>query len=120
MAGTKFVASAKLSSAIALSVEQAPETWGAVEHLSMLRYLVLACSDKAKLGLDDLRRVTKGKDAQGKEIEVPFDCDIMVKWSVLREEFGQSGKLAECANFYKWLQESGEMEKASVKKAQYA
>lgn len=92
MAKDSFKANPELASALLLMLEQEPSDWGAAEHATMLRYLVLACSDKAKLGLADIGKL-------------PADATITVKWSVLKTAFYQSGKLAECANFKKWLAE---------------
>ncbi len=113
---SKFEPSARLHSAIALSLEQDPKKWGSTEHLSMLRYLVLACSDKAKMSLAELKAVTK--DAAGKES--PVDFELKIKWSDLRAEFMQDSKLAEAANFYKFLQESEEMETKEKRMETYA
>lgn len=84
--------SGRMAGAVSLVMEQKPEDWGAVQHLAALRYLVLACSDKAKLGLADLKNRKPGE-----KFILAVDYDALVT------EFAQSGKLAECANFKKSL-----------------
>jgi hypothetical protein len=115
MAKDKFEASSRLESALSRVLESEPKKWGAADHLAMLRYLVLECSDAAKATV----QAVDGKNTlvlDGKPVDT-----ITVKWSTLKEEFGQTGKLAECANWYKWLQEVGNMAKADAAvKEEYA
>lgn len=93
MAKSSFEPSAKLAQAQSLVLEQDHSDWGAKHHLNMLRYLVLACSEQAGASLDQLAKLDK----------------ITVDWQRLKAEFTQSGKLAECANYKKYLQEAGEV-----------
>jgi hypothetical protein len=93
MAKASFEPSAKLAQAQSLVLEQDNNDWGAKHHMTMLRYLVLACSDKAGTAQADLGKLTT----------------ITVDWAKLKTEFNQSGKLAECANYKKYLQEAGEV-----------
>ncbi len=87
-----FKPSARLAGAVALVMEQGASDWGAGEHLNALRYLVLACSDKAKLPLEELAKLAADPK-----------MTVSVNWADLATEFRQSGKLAECANFKKYL-----------------
>lgn len=80
----------EMSGAVALVMEQNPKDWGANEHLTALRYLVLACSDKAKLPLAEVAKLDE-------------KAEIRVNWKKLTAQMHQSGKLAECANFKKFL-----------------
>lgn len=107
---TKFEASTKLESAISMVLESNPQKWGASQHMALLRYLALQCSNMAKAVPGEIN----GKKClvlDGKPVD-----EIVIKWDTLKEEFSQSGKLAECANFYKWLQDCGNM-KAAIKSA---
>ncbi len=90
MPKTGLVMTGELSGAVALAMEQDPKDWGANEHLACLRYLVLACSDKAKDGLETISRYDEKQT-------------IVVNWKKLAAQFHQAGKLAECANFKKFL-----------------
>lgn len=98
-------------SAFAVALEQDPEAWGANEHMSFMRYLVLECSDLSGYKLVDGKLVTK--DGQ------PLPDTAVVNLKTLREEFANS-KLAECANFYKWQQELGNLKKNARKASKYA
>jgi len=100
----EFEMSTLLAQAHSLVAEQKPEKWGAGEHMSMLRYLVLACSDKAKDGLEQIKAYKP-------------EQKLAIEWGKLCSEFGQSGKLAECANFYKFLQDQKEMPATPPKKS---
>jgi hypothetical protein len=93
MAKNTFEPSVKLAQAQSLVLEQNHSDWGAKHHLNMLRYLVLACSDKAGTPVAEVGKLTS----------------ITVDWQKLKAEFTQSGKLAECANYKKYLQELGEV-----------
>lgn len=107
MAKAVISISSKQESALALALEYEPKKWGADQHLAFLRYLVLQCSNASKAMLKDGKLVMP----DGK----PLPEKIEVSWADLRSEM-QLGKLAECANFYKWLQESGNMEKVEPEK----
>jgi hypothetical protein len=108
MAKDSFKANTELASALLLMLEQEPKDWGAAEHATMMRYMILACSDKAKLSLAEIGKL-------------PADATITVSWAKLKGALYQSGKLAECANFKKWLVEQddwkGRFSKAETKYA---
>lgn len=120
MASNKFEPSTKLANAISLVMENDPKDWGAVEHMAMLRFLVLACSEQARAVIGEYKdqatgKVTKCLMLDGKPVE-----KITLPWATLREEFGQTGKLAECANCKKFLAEDYEQFRtAKERKAEY-
>lgn len=92
MAKESFKANAELENALSLMLEQEPTDWGAAEHATLLRYGVLACSDKASLPIEAVR-------------ELKDDATVTVNWGKLKRFLYQGGKLVECANFKKWLME---------------
>lgn len=114
MAASKFEPSTKLANAISMVMESDPKDWGSVEHLAMLRFLVLACSNAAKAEVKE----HEGKKClmlDGKPVTV-----ITVDWATLKQEFSASGKLAECANMKKLLAEDYEQFRtAKERKAEY-
>lgn len=104
---TKFEPSDKLALAISLVMESDPKDWGYAEHLTMMRYLVLQCSDAAKATIGEVEYEEKGKKLKksalvldGKEV-----VTLAVNLADLKAEFTQAGKLAECANMKKALAE---------------
>lgn len=105
----EYEMSSELAGAVALVMEQTPPDWGAQQHLAALRYLVLACSDKASLSLEQLRTLKPG------------ELKIVVDWSRLATEFHATGKLAECANFKKFLASGDypELKKAAKDEQKY-
>ncbi len=92
MAKESFKMTARLAGAVSLVMESGAPDWGAQQHMAALRYLVLACSDKAKLSLADLKNRKPGE-----KLVLAVDYDALIA------EFHQAGKLAECANFKKAL-----------------
>ena len=116
MATTKFESSVKLDQAVGLVMESDPKDWGAVEHMAALRYLILACSKQAKATVDTMPDGSKALMLDGKKIE-----SIEVDWAVLKAEFSATGKLAECANFKKWLADGDypQFKSAKERKAEF-
>ncbi len=92
MAKESFKPSAKLANAISVMMEQEPKDWGCGEHMTMLRYLVLQCSDRAGLDLAQIKAL-------------PKDARASVDLAALATVLYETGKLAECANFKKFLAE---------------
>jgi hypothetical protein len=90
MAEQKFKPSVKLANAISMVMEQDPADWGAGEQCTMLRYLVLQCSDRAALTVEQIKAL-------------PKDSKATVNLSELATVFYETGKIAECANFKKFL-----------------
>ncbi len=90
MAEQKFKPSVKLANAISMMMEQEPADWGAGEHCTMLRYLVLQCSDRAALTVEQIKAL-------------PKDSKATVNLNELAAVLYETGKLAECANFKKFL-----------------
>lgn len=121
---TKFAASTKLDLAISRVTENEPKDWTSVEHLAMLRYLIIECSKQNKATVGEIEyalpdgKVAKKVCLQLDGIEV---TELTVDLGTLKKEMNQCGKLAECSNFKKWLSETSCPEFASVerKKAEY-
>lgn len=92
MAKESFKAGTKLANAISMMMEQEPADWGAGEHMTMMRYLVLQCSNQSKLTVEEIKAL-------------PAGSKVEVNLSELAQCFYETGKLAECANFKKYLAE---------------
>jgi hypothetical protein len=124
---TKFVPSAKLALAISRVMENEPKDWGAVEHLAMMRYLLIECSTQAKAVVGNIEvEVTKG-DKKVKEVKRCLQLDgkevteVTVNLELFKKEVNQAGKLAECANFKRFLSDDyPQFKTAAEKKTEYA
>lgn len=91
---TRMTLSVAAANAVSMAMEQNPQDWGANEHLAFLRYLVLQCSDKSKMTVEELK--ARAADKNKKPLLLAVD------WDKLATEFHQSGKFAECANMKKY------------------
>jgi hypothetical protein len=123
MAKTSCEITTKQAQAIGLVFEQnARSDWGATQHLNMLAYLVLACSNAQSASIGDYKfpdgTTRKALLLNGKPVE-----KIEVDWKTLRNELqtGLGSKLAECANCKKRLADEDDYAhlKADSPKSQY-
>jgi hypothetical protein len=109
MATQSFKPTATLARAISRVMESNPKDWGYVEHMTMVRYLCLEASKEFRATWGTIPfKDDKGKDAtkEGWQIEGKEVTEITVPLAALRTELDQAGKLAECANFKKWMSET--------------
>lgn len=105
---SKFKPTVKLANAVALILGVDPTKWGAAEHLAAMSYLILISDPKhEKLTMEQIAKL-------------PADTVVTVKWETIKAELRQDSKLAECANFYKWLQQNGDMDKVTKASTKYA
>lgn len=120
MAKQKFELTTRMTQAVELVMESDPKDWGSAEHSAMIRYLILACSDKQSFSIGEIT-APDGKKVRGlvdKDGKLITECKVDM--SILREEFGKTAKIFECSNFKKTLAEGDYPQfKVESKKADY-
>ncbi len=97
----------RVAQAVSLVLEQNPERWTAHCHTAMLRYTVLACSDKAKADLSAINKF----DGQ---------TTLTVNWKLLKDTLEDESAITEQSNFYKRLQDLEEMPKVTKQTTRFA